>query len=77
MVKIIVGYVLATFYGMGAFLVLGYEGLLNTPQVDVIFWGLIASGFTVHIIELVLCKPVCRILNNNHLSVRWMSCCHS
>jgi|SaaInl7_150m_RNA_FD_contig_31_1479144_length_761_multi_23_in_0_out_0_2 hypothetical protein len=77
MVKIIVGYVLATLYGMGAFLVLGYEGLVSTPLVDFIFWGLIASGFVLHIMELALCKPVCRVLSYNHLSTRWMSCCHS
>ncbi|MBF0445739.1 MAG: hypothetical protein HQL68_09115 [Magnetococcales bacterium] len=76
MVKIIVGYVLATLYGMGAFLVVGYEGLVSIPQVNVVFWGLIASGFVIQILELALCKPVCRVLTNNHLSARWMSCCH-
>ncbi|MBF0379612.1 MAG: hypothetical protein HQL69_01255 [Magnetococcales bacterium] len=77
MVKIIVGYVLATLFGMGAFLVLGYEGLMNTPQVDIIFWGLIGSGFVLHIVELAICKPVCRVLTENQLSTRWMGCCQS
>ncbi len=77
MVKIIVGYVLATLFGMGAFLVLGYEGLVSTPQVDTIFLALISSGFIIHMLELALCKPVCRVLSHNHLSTRWMSCCHS
>lgn len=77
MVKIIVGYVLATLFGMGAFLVLGYEGLMNTPQVDLIFWALITSGFILHMLELALCKPVCRILTKNHLNASWMGCCDS
>ncbi|MBF0357121.1 MAG: hypothetical protein HQL70_00865 [Magnetococcales bacterium] len=74
--KIIVGYFLATLFGLGAFLVLGYEGLIKSHEVDLVFWGLIGTGFLLQIGEVFLCKPVCRILAHNHLSQKWMSCCH-
>jgi|SaaInl7_135m_RNA_FD_contig_41_797377_length_584_multi_5_in_0_out_0_2 hypothetical protein len=75
--KIMIGYLLATLFGLGSFLALGYEGLIKSPQVDLVFWCLIGTGFLLQIGELFLCKPVCRILAHNHIrSPKWMSCCH-
>ncbi|MBF0454157.1 MAG: hypothetical protein HQL72_04975 [Magnetococcales bacterium] len=75
MVKIMVGYLLASLYGIGAFLVLGYEGLMATPQVSFVFWGLILSGFVLEIINLTICRPVCRSLSRGHFAAKWMRCC--
>jgi|SaaInl4_150m_RNA_FD_contig_21_203574_length_289_multi_7_in_0_out_0_1 hypothetical protein len=77
MFKIMVGYLLATLFGIGAFITLGYEKLLNNPQVDFIYWGLILSGGILQIAELKPCKSICNVLTHHHVTTKWMRCCHS
>ena len=75
MANIIVAYLLATLFGLVAFIVHGYEELLNSPHVDYIFCGLILAGVILQLLELTICKPLCKTFSTAGSLFKWMPCC--
>jgi hypothetical protein len=61
MLPIMIGLVLAMLFGLMSFLVYGLEGLINYPWIDTVFWGLIATGALVTLINEVGQCLLCRM----------------
>jgi hypothetical protein len=68
MLPILLGLVLAMLFGLMSFLVYGLEGLVNYPWIDTVFWGLIATGALVTLINEAGQCLVCRL--NRLFSIR-------
>ena len=71
-----VGYILASLFGIGAFVYMGYEGIVESPVVDFVFWGLILSGVVLHVLESFVCKPLCRQLSQFKWLLMKSFCCN-
>jgi hypothetical protein len=48
-------------FGLMSFLVYGLDGLINYPWIDAVFWGLIATGAVVTLINEVGQCLLCRM----------------
>ena len=51
MIYILMGLISAMFFGIGAFTVYGYAGLVGNPWVDYVFWWLIGTGVLLALVE--------------------------
>ena len=57
MIPILVFTLAAAFFGIGVYSVYGADALTRYPWVDAVFWGLIATGIAIAIIDdWVACK---------------------
>jgi hypothetical protein len=70
MLPTLLGLVLAMLFGLMSFFVYGLDGLINYPWIDTVFWGLIATGALVTLInevgQCLFCRMI-RILPKNQL----------
>ncbi len=51
MIYVLMGLVSATFFGISAVTVYGYEGLLGNPWVDYVFGWLIGTGVLLALVQ--------------------------
>ena len=61
MFPILFGLVAAMLFGLSAFAVYGLEGLTQYQWIDMVFWGLIASGALVSLVGESLSCWVCAV----------------
>jgi hypothetical protein len=69
MLPILLGLILAMFFGLMSFMVYGLEGLTQYAWIDTIFWSLIITGASITLINEVGQCIACRI--HNRLNLSW------
>jgi hypothetical protein len=61
MLPILLGLILAMFFGLVSFMVYGLEGLTQYAWIDTVFWSLIITGICISLINEVGQCLACRI----------------
>jgi hypothetical protein len=61
MLPILLGLILATFFGLMSFMVYGHEGLNQSTWIDTVFWSLILTGAGITLINEVGQCLTCRL----------------
>jgi hypothetical protein len=69
MLPILLGLILAMFFGLMSFMVYGLEGLTQYAWIDTIFWSLIITGASITLINEVGQCIACRL--RKRLKLNW------
>ena len=51
MMYVLMGFISATAFGIGAFSIYGYQGLMDNSWIDYVFWWLIGTGIALGLLD--------------------------